>query len=120
MKAKDLNKDTRAAIKKAGLKNYQVANALGIATTTFATWLQSELTPERKKRVKEAIRSYGGKIAPRLNEDIRTAIFAKGLASYEVAAVMGLSPSAFYHLLEKELPQEKREQIFAAIESVND
>ena len=119
MKAKDLNKDTREAIKRAGLKHYQIANALGIANTTFATWLQTDLSPERKKRIKEAIRSYNGKKAPRLNEDIKEAIRKKGLASYEIAAALGVTPTSFYHLLQKELPQEKRERILAAIESVN-
>lgn len=118
MKAKDLNTLIRSEIKAKGLTHYEVAAALGISPSTFSCWLQSDLSPERKKRIREAIRNYSGKKSIYLNTDIREAIDKKGLALYEVANALGIAPGTFAHWLQRELTQEQREKVLAAIESI--
>lgn len=54
---KRMNLQVRWAMEKHGICAYEIANELGIKPGTFAHWMQSELTPERKKRVLQAIRS---------------------------------------------------------------
>ena len=49
------NKDIRAAIADAGLRMWQVAEALNIADTTFCRKLRRELSDEDKARVYAAI-----------------------------------------------------------------
>lgn len=118
MKAKYLNQDIRKAINEKGLAHYEVANALGIAPTTFSSWLLTELAPERKERVLEAIRTYTGQRAIYLNQDIREAIRKAGLANYEVANEMGITPITFSHWLQRELTQEQTQRVYAAIASI--
>lgn len=57
MKACLLNVEIRDKMKKKGIRQYEIANELQLAPGTFAHWLQSELTPERKERVLNAIAS---------------------------------------------------------------
>lgn len=49
------NEDVRNAIKGAGVKHWQVAEALKVHENHFSRELRHELTPERKKQVFEAI-----------------------------------------------------------------
>lgn len=49
------NKDIRAAIADAGLRMWQVAEALNIADTTFCRKLRRELSDKDKQRVFSAI-----------------------------------------------------------------
>ena len=49
------NKDVRSAIADAGLRMWQVAEALNIADTTFCRKLRRELSDEDKARVYAAI-----------------------------------------------------------------
>ena len=49
------NKDIRAAIADAGLRMWQVAEALNIADTTFCRKLRRELSDDDKARVYAAI-----------------------------------------------------------------
>ena len=49
------NQDIKDAIKKSSAKKWQVANELGIAESTFNTWLHKELTPEKKQKIMAAI-----------------------------------------------------------------
>ena len=56
------NHDVRAAAKDAGIKLWQIADALGIADTTFCKRLRYELAPEQKAQVFEAIRSLAGEV----------------------------------------------------------
>lgn len=49
------NQDIKDAIKKSSAKKWQVANALGVAESTFNTWLHKELTPEKKQKIMAAI-----------------------------------------------------------------
>lgn len=118
MKAQYLNTDIREAIKGKGLAHYEVANALGIATTTFTGWLQTELTPERKERILDAIRNYNGKKAAYLNQDIKAAMREKGFANYEVANAIGITPISFAHWLQRELSQEQKQRVYEALESL--
>ncbi len=120
MKAKYLNTDIREAIKKSGLNNYEVASALGIATTTFASWLQTELKQDRKERILNAIQDYKGKKGIYLNLDVKEAMKKKGLANYEVANARGIRPGTFAHWLQRDLSQEQKERVFAAIDSINE
>ena len=55
MKAKEMNKDIRAAINKKRLRHYEVAAKCGVNCYTFSKWLQTEMPEEKKKRVLKAI-----------------------------------------------------------------
>ncbi len=55
MKSNELNKEVRRKIAKNKLRNYEVANHMGVSPFTFAHWLQTELPAERKKAVLKAI-----------------------------------------------------------------
>jgi len=50
-----LNRDIREAIKKARVKQWEVAQALGIAEETLIRWLRHELSEERKAAILAAI-----------------------------------------------------------------
>lgn len=50
------NLDVRQAIARKRLKQYEVAQALGISQFTFSHWLQTELPPEKKKEILKAIK----------------------------------------------------------------
>lgn len=122
MKAIYLNTEVREAIKKSGLTHYEIANAMEVSQNTLAIWLQSELTEERKKRILEVIKNHNGAKtkAIYLNTDIRRAIDEKKLNLYEVANEMGITPPTFSHWLQKELSQERKEKILAAIENIKE
>lgn len=49
------NIEIRQEIEHKRLKYYEVARAIGITPVTLSVWLQEELTPERKERVRHAI-----------------------------------------------------------------
>lgn len=51
------NREIRKAIFSHGLRNWQVAKAMGIHEVTLSRWLREELTPDKQERVLEAIRS---------------------------------------------------------------
>ena len=51
------NTDIRYEIMKRGLKNYQVAEKLGICETTLSRWLRTELPAEKKKEILEALKA---------------------------------------------------------------
>lgn len=57
MKSCNLNVEIRNKMKERRIYQYEVANQMGLAPVTFAHWLQTELTPERKERVLAAIES---------------------------------------------------------------
>ncbi|HMM22944.1 MAG TPA: hypothetical protein PKA10_19720 [Selenomonadales bacterium] len=50
-----LNKDIVKKILTSGLKKWQVAEAIGIADTTFSKWLRHELPEEKKAAIIMAI-----------------------------------------------------------------
>lgn len=56
------NKDIRNAIAESGVKMWQVAEALGIADTTFCRRLRHELPAEEKERIFAVIRSLAGEV----------------------------------------------------------
>lgn len=49
------NKDIRDAMKTAGIKQWQLADAIGISTYTFSVWLRHELSGERLERTQAAL-----------------------------------------------------------------
>lgn len=51
------NREIRITILAHGLRNWQVAKAMGIHEVTLSRWLREELTPERRERVLAAVRS---------------------------------------------------------------
>lgn len=52
------NKELREEIKKRNLYMWEVAELVGIHATTFMMWLRTDITPERKARVDEALKKY--------------------------------------------------------------
>lgn len=117
-RAEDLNTDIKQRIKSEGLKNYQVAYAIGITNVTFARWLQRELEPEKRGRVLVAIEEIKEKEFSPANEQIREAIRAKGLCNYEVAHELHITPCTFSRWLQTELPPKGRERVQKAIERI--
>lgn len=53
----EMNTQVRKAMKEKGVCGYEVANELGVKPATFCHWMQSEFSPERKKRVLQAIKN---------------------------------------------------------------
>lgn len=51
------NVDIRQEIFARDLKKYDVARAIGVTPATFSLWLQTEMSPERKRQVMRAIKS---------------------------------------------------------------
>lgn len=49
------NSDIRAAIKEHNLRQYQVADKVGVSEFTFVRWLRKELSDERKQIILAAI-----------------------------------------------------------------
>ena len=49
------NKSVRAAIEKAGLHHWEVAEEMNIADTTLCRWLRTELPAEKKTAILSAI-----------------------------------------------------------------
>lgn len=50
------NKDLRDEFRIANVRQWEVAEAMGISEMTLVKWLRRELTEEKKKLVREAIR----------------------------------------------------------------
>ncbi len=50
------NKDLRDAFRIANVKQWEVAEAIGISEMTFVKWLRKELSEEKKTLVREAIK----------------------------------------------------------------
>jgi DNA-binding Xre family transcriptional regulator len=51
------NVDIRELIARKRLRHYEVAAALGISEHTLSRWLRTELSNEKKQKIKEAIES---------------------------------------------------------------
>lgn len=56
-----MNKTIKEAIRKAGVKQWQVAAELGISEATIVRWLRQELTEERRKAILSAIEALSRK-----------------------------------------------------------
>lgn len=50
-----VNEEIRQAISHAGIKQWKVADALGISEATFTRWLRKELPPEKKLEILSTI-----------------------------------------------------------------
>lgn len=49
------NRDVRQAAKEKGVKLWRIADALGVAGSTFSVWLRHELSDTRKAQAMAAI-----------------------------------------------------------------
>lgn len=49
------NSGVREAAKQVGVKNWEIADEIGVSEATFGRWLRKELTDDKKKRVLAAI-----------------------------------------------------------------
>lgn len=56
-----INKDIRTEIYKHGVRQWEVADVLGIHEVTLSRKLRHELSDEEKERILEAIEEIGGK-----------------------------------------------------------
>ena len=52
------------------------------------------------------------------NKDVRRAAAAKGIRLWQLAEACGMADTTFSKLLRRELPQEKKQEIFAIIDKV--
>lgn len=52
------NHEIREQIERKRIRYYEIATKLGITASTFSVWLRTELTPERRAKVQEAIDSF--------------------------------------------------------------
>ena len=50
-----MNEELRNRIKAAGLRQWQIATAIGVSEWTFTRWMRVELSEERKRIVLDAI-----------------------------------------------------------------
>lgn len=55
-----MNTDIKSALKKSKVKQWQVADELGVSESTFTRWLRYELTADKKESVLAAIKSIAG------------------------------------------------------------
>lgn len=57
-----MNTAIKKEIQSKGLKQWQVAEAIGVSERTLIVWLRTELSPEREKQIRDAIErlSRGG------------------------------------------------------------
>lgn len=63
MEKKQANQAIREEIRKAGLKQYEVAEALSISEFTLVRWLRHELDETRKQAVCAAVQHLKGETA---------------------------------------------------------
>ena len=52
------------------------------------------------------------------NLDVQVAIFKSGFRQYEIAQKVGVTPSYLCTWMRTEMPEEKKQRIFAAIEEL--
>lgn len=55
-----MNQEIRQMIKTEGLKQWQVAKALGVTEYTFIRWLRDDLSEERRNAIYKAIEAAKG------------------------------------------------------------
>ena len=55
------NFDIKIALIKAGVRQYELARALGVSEYTLCRWLRNELDPERKETILATIQRIGGR-----------------------------------------------------------
>lgn len=55
------NTEIKDLMKRSGLRNYEVANLLGVTECTFCRWFHKELPPEKADRIEAAIRNEAKK-----------------------------------------------------------
>ena len=55
-----MNEQIKSEIRNRGLKQWQVANAIGISERTLIVWLRTELCDEKEKQIRDAIDRLSG------------------------------------------------------------
>lgn len=60
---KEANKGIRAEIDQAGLKYWQIAEQIGIHSTTFTVWLRTPLEEEKEQQIRNAMNELTTKAA---------------------------------------------------------
>lgn len=53
-----------------------------------------------------------------MNDDVRRAAAAKGVRLWQIAEACGMADTSFSKLLRRELPLEKKQEIFAIIDKI--
>ena len=53
-----------------------------------------------------------------MNDDVRRAAAAKGVRLWQIAGACGMADTSFSKLLRRELPLEKKQEIFAIIDKI--
>ena len=56
------NMDIRQEIIERRLRSYEVAAQMNISSASFCRWLQTDLTPERRKRIRTAIQELSDRM----------------------------------------------------------
>lgn len=56
------NMDIRQEIIERRLRSYEVAAQIGISAVSFCRWLQTDLTPERRERIRAAIQELSDRM----------------------------------------------------------
>lgn len=56
------NLDIRTAIKRSRIFHYEIAEALGISESALSKWLRTEMEPDKKEKVMQAIEHLGGRV----------------------------------------------------------
>lgn len=51
-----LNLDIKYEILKSGFKNYEIAEKIGMYHTNFSVWFRTEMSEERKNKIRAAIK----------------------------------------------------------------
>ena len=54
-----MNEDVRKAIRISDMKQWQVAELVGVNEATFSRWLRYELPQDKKDRIMQVIRDHG-------------------------------------------------------------
>jgi ribosome-binding protein aMBF1 (putative translation factor) len=52
------NVEVRVAMAEAGLKQYELAELIGVNETVFSRWMRKDMDEDKKNRCLDAIRSY--------------------------------------------------------------
>ena len=75
------NQDVRAAIDRAGLRYWWVAEELGIACGTLSNRLRGELAPEEKREVRTAVKRLADRLGAQAPEPSRREVTLEARAT---------------------------------------
>ena len=52
------NEEIKSALKEAGLKQWELAEKIGVGETTLSRWMRTELPAEKKQKMLQVIEDY--------------------------------------------------------------